>query len=248
VKLFERPRPSCWFPDIRSGCLCLDLRDADRDAKRASPAAPGASPEAQARGGRLALGDLASRGVEEKDKCARGGERFRRPRHAGRVALRGATSRPGSARELAQGPHGPDAHARLRERTSMSFLQSEETLSSGAAGVAVARFRKRRGAQAPRVAPRSGAEESESALCGRPSAQTCYADDLATKPWAPSTAAQRSRAKAAADRARMSETATPAAPRRAISERLLPPRSATRRSAQRRRHIRPNAMGCCQKC
>jgi len=46
----------------------------------------------------------------------------------------------------------------------MSFLQIEETLQSGVAGVAVSRFRERRGAQAPRVAERSEAEARESAL------------------------------------------------------------------------------------
>ena len=106
------------------------------------------------------------------------------------VAQRAARAYTGSDRERVQSPHVSDVHARLRERTSMFSLQSEETSPSGAAGVAVSRFRERRGAQAPRVAPRSGAEERESALIHRPSARACYADDLATKPWAPSTAAQ----------------------------------------------------------
>jgi hypothetical protein len=47
-------------------------------------------------------------------------------------------------RELGQWPHVPDVHARLHEGTSMYFLQSEEASSSGEAGVAVWRLRKRR--------------------------------------------------------------------------------------------------------
>ena len=129
--------------------------------------------------------------VERTLNCARAGERERQARAAAarargrkRCAPLRQTGRP--CRHAVSG-----GLARLRERTCLSFYRpSEERCRAGRVGVPASRFRERRGAQVPRVAERSEAEESESALCARPPAQACYAGDLATKPWAPSTAAQ----------------------------------------------------------
>ena len=128
---------------------------------------------------------------EERLKCAREGARERQARQAtARAPVRpiGAPTRRAERPCLHAMTFG---FARLRERTFLSsHLPSEQHGRAGRVGVPVARFRERRGAQASRVAERSEVEEHESALCDGPSARVCYADDLATKPWAPSTAAQ----------------------------------------------------------
>jgi len=104
----------------------------------------------------------------------------------------------------------------------MSFLQSEETLQSGVAGVAGSRSGERRGAQVTRVAPRSGAEEAERrCAAGRQyTAATPRPTDEALGAEHRSAVARRPQA--VADRGRVSETATPATPRRTISERPRP--------------------------
>ena len=73
------------------------------------------------------------------------------------------------------------------------FLQSEETSSSGAAGVAGSRFRKRRGAQATRVAPKGPRRASRRCAAGR---QHGPATPMTSRRSPGRRAPQRSRAKA----------------------------------------------------
>jgi len=153
-----------------------------------------------------------------------------------RIALRYHDGAHTCLRKHAQSRHVPDGHARLRERISMSFPQSEETLQSGVAGVAVSRTRERRGAQVPRVAPRSGAEEHERrCAAGRqygPATPRSCDEALGAEHRAKSREGRRPQPTAG----RVSETATPATPRRTISERHPDPASPPTAKRQRRRH------------
>ena len=135
--------------------------------------------------------------------------------------------------------HVPDVFARLRERTSMSFLPSEETSPSGAAGVAFSLIRKRRGAQASRVA-RAAGRGARGALFDGPQHTSATRRPCDEALGAEHRSVVARRPQAVADRGRMSEKATPAAPRRAVSERHSPPPRRPRRSASAagRRHPR----------
>jgi hypothetical protein len=116
-------------------------------------------------------------------------------------------------RELEQRPHVPGVHARLRERTSMSFPQNEETSSSGAAGIAVSRFRERRGAQVPRVAPRQRGRGARVGAVRSAASTGLLRRRLRDEALgAEHHSAVARRPQAVADRGRMSETGTPTRP------------------------------------
>ena len=150
---------------------------------------------------------------EERLKCAREGERERQARSAiARASVRpiGAPTRPTKRPRPRAVTLGL---ARLRERTFLSsHLPSEERCRAGRVGVPVSRFRERRGAQAPRVAERSEAEEREARCAAgrqyRPAPRRPRDEALGAE----HRSAVARRPQAVADRGRMSETGTPTRP------------------------------------